>query len=241
MRKTSLATLALLLLVLPPAATAQDYAQYEVQRVSALPGSTADIGMAMLEHNELFHAEAPYAASVFYIVTGEYAGQFQWVMGPTTFAQIDDRPADLAHSSDWANRVLANAEVHENDYWIRVDELSYMPELDDPGPVSVVRRFDVADAELFAKVQGQIMETFAAANAPYPRVMYRRRGMSKDPWGWALALTYPNWAAMDDDSFDFEQEFRARNGDAAWETFLEEFGQAVNARDDMIRQRITRN
>ena len=57
------------------------------------------------------------------------------------------------------NRVLAHAEVHENDYWIRVDELSYMSDLDDPGPVSVVRRFDVADAELFEKVQGQIMET----------------------------------------------------------------------------------
>ena len=62
-----------------------------------------------------------------------------------------------------------------------------------------------------------------------------------DPWGWALVFTYPNWAAMDDDSFDFQREFRARNGDAAWETFAEELGQAVNARDDMIRQRVTRN
>jgi hypothetical protein len=241
MRKTSLVTLALSFLVLPPAAAAQDYVQYEVQRVSALPGSTADIGMAILEHNELFHAEAPYAASVHFIVTGEYAGQFEWVMGPTTFAQIDARPADLAHGTDWTNRVLANAEVHENHYWIRVDELSYMPELEGPRPVSVVRRFDVADAQLFAKVQRQINETFAAANAQYPRVMYQRRGASKDPWGWALVFTYPNWAAMDDDSFNFGEEFQARNGAAAWETFLEEFGQAVNDRDDMIRQLITRN
>lgn len=241
MKTRTLAALALPWLALPFAAAAQDYTQYEVQRLSNLPGSTVDIGMAMVEHNERFHATAPYSASVYYIATGEYAGQYQWIMGPTTFAQIDARPADLAHGTDWVNRVLTHAAMHENDYWIRVDELSYMPETDGPRPVSLVRRFDVADPDLFAKVQRQIMETFAAAGAPTPRVMYRRRGLSKDPWGWALVLTYPNWAAMDDASFNFGEEFRARNGDAAWQTFLDEFDRAVNARDDMIRQLIVRN
>lgn len=240
MKKPILVALSLSVLALPASVAGQDYTQYQVQRISQLPGSTVDLGMAMVEHNELYHAEAPYAANVFYMVTGEFAGQFQWAMGPTTFADIDVRPGDPGHDADWANRVIRNAQVLSNDFWIQVDDLSYQVESGEARPVSLVRRFDVADAQLFRKVQRQIMETFAAAGAPNPRIMYQRRGLSKDPWGWALVISYPSWAAMDE-PFDFAGEFRARNGDAAWETFLDEFGRAVNGRDDSIRVLLSSN
>lgn len=240
MTKTALAAIALALQAMPPSVAAQDYTMYEVQRVSALPGSTVDIGAAMVEHDERFHAQAPYAASVFYLVTGPYSGQYQWIMGPTTFTQMDDRPADVAHGSDWANRVLAHAEVHETEYWRRIDDLSYTPDAmpDGARPVSLVRRFTVTDEALFIKVQRQIMEVFAAAGAPNPRTLYQRQFLSADPWGWAMVITYPNFAALDEPGFDFQAEFRALHGDGAWNTFNEEFGRAVAAREDTIRQLI---
>jgi len=241
MKKPTLAAVALLLLALPPSVAAQDYAQYEVQRVSALPGSTVDIGAAMVEHNQKFHAEGPYSAAVYYLMTGQYSGQYQWIMGPTTFTQLDGRPADAAHGSDWANRVVAHAEVHETEYWRRIDDLSYTPEDMPAGdrPVSLVRRFNVTDAALFIKVQRQIMEVVKGAGSPNPRIMYRRQGLSADPWGWAMVETYPNLAALDEPGLDFEAQFRAVHGDAAWDTFTEEFGRAVAGRDDALRQLVT--
>jgi hypothetical protein len=241
MKKTALAAVALVLLALPPSVRAQAYTMYEVQRVSALPGSTVDIGTAMVEHNQKFHAEAPYSASVYYLVTGQYSGQYQWIMGPTKFTQMDARPADASHGSDWANRVLAHAEVHETEYWRQIDDLSYAPENMPEGirPVSLVRRFNVTDNALFIKLQGQIMEVFKAAGSPNPRTMYQRQFLSADPWGWAMVMTYPNLAALDEPGFDFEAQFRALHGDAGWDTFNKEFNQAVAGRDDAIRQLIT--
>jgi len=241
MKKIVLAAVAIVLLALPPSVVAQDYTMYEVQRVRALPGTTVDIGVAMVEHNQKFHAEAPYSASVFYMVTGPYSGQYQWIMGPTTFTQMDARPADASHGSDWSTRVLAHAEVYETEYWRQIDDLSYTPDAMPEGtrPISLVRRFTVTDNALFIKVQRQIMEVFRAAGSPNPRIMYQRQFLSADPWGWAIVISYPNFAALDEPGFDFQAEFRALHGDAAWSTFNEEFDRAVAARDDVIRQLIT--
>ncbi len=40
-------------------AAAQDYVQYEVERLKQLPGSTVDLGQRMVEHNQRFHYGGP--------------------------------------------------------------------------------------------------------------------------------------------------------------------------------------
>ena len=242
LRHAAYALFALMLAAVPVSVAGQDYAMFEVQRVSALPGSTADIGIAMYEHNQLFHADAPYAGSVFYMATGKDSGQYQWVMGPTTFSQIGDRPLDAAHTSDWANRVAANAEVHETEYWVRVDELSYTPDGMPAGqrPISVARRFQVTDAALFQRVQEQVMAVTASLGSPNPRIMYRRRFISQDGWDWAAITSYESYTGLDGAGpTTFQEGFVALYGDGAWATFLEDVGEAVTAREDVLRELIT--
>jgi len=128
----------------------------------------------------------------------------------------------------------------DNEYWRLVDDLSYTPQglSDAPRPVALVRRFTVTDEALFVKVQRQIMEALSAAGLENPRTMYRRQFLSSDPWGWVVITTYPDFASLDKPGVDFEAAFRSRHGDAAWTTFNEEFGQAITAREDMLRQLI---
>ena len=233
---------ALVFTLAPVSVVAQDYAMYEVTRVSPIVGTTADIGMAMYEHNQQFHAAAPYTGLVFYMATGQYSGQYQWVMGRTTFSDIGDRPQDASHNSDWANRVLANAEIHEHQFWVRVDELSYTPDGMAAGtrPISVVRRFEVTDPELFAQVQRQVMEVIASLGSPNPRTMYQRRFMAADNWGWAAVTSYESYAALDaGGDTTFEEGFRALHGDGDWDDFIEDFANAVTAREDVLRELIT--
>lgn len=241
-RHATYAVLFLALATAPLSLVAQDYAMYEVQRVSALPGGTADIGLAMYEHNQRFHADAPHAAQVFYMATGRDSGQYQWVMGPTTFSEIGDRPLDAAHNTDWSNRVLANAEVHENEYYVRVDELSYAPEGMPAGtrPISVARRFQVTDAALFARVQEKVMAVTAAQGSPNPRTMYQRRFLSPDGWDWVAVTSYESYAGLDAATGStFQEAFGGLYGAGAWSTFQEEFDQAVTAREDVLRELIT--
>ena len=158
-------------------------------------------------------------------------------------AQLDDRPADPAHVSDWSDLVMSEAELQATEFWVRVDELSYTPESLAEGsrPLSRVRRFKVANDELFQKVQGQIVEAWAAAGLATPRLRYRRRGAHEDLENWVTVVTYRNWAEIDEPVPNFEEAFRARHGDGAWATFEQEADEAVISRQDAYRQLVTGN
>ena len=117
------------------------------------------------------------------------------------------------------------------------DDLTYAPESTDdtPRPLSRVRFFEVADNEVFMKVQGQILNVVKALGGPAPRTMYRKRFMSGDRVSWATVSSYKNWAELDEESSDFVETFKKVNGEDAWETFGEEFDQAVLSRRDQWR------
>lgn len=239
----SFATLVLAAGATAPEASAQDYVMFEVERLSPLPGDPTDLGAQLLAHNEAYHSEAPYTASVFYMLTGEYSGQYQWAMGPITFSQIGDRPADPGHASDRSSKVSAHSEFHGTEYWVQVDDLTYTPPNVSSAsrPISVVRRFEVADDDLFRKVQAQVMEVVASAGRPFPRTMYQRRFARADRWGWAAITSYESFSDLDQGSFDFQEAFREHFGDAAWATFQAESSEAILNRDDVIRQLVTGN
>ncbi len=57
---------------------------------------------ALAKHNQRFHAEGPYTALVYYVVTGPRSGQMLWLMGPGTFTSLDGRPSGDPHDSDWS-------------------------------------------------------------------------------------------------------------------------------------------
>lgn len=240
-RSVLLPTACVLGLAFTSATAAQDYVMYEVERLSPLPGNPTDIGLAMVAHNAIYHAEAPHTAAVFYMVTGEFSGQYQWVMGPTTFGQIGARPGDAGHDGDWATKVAANAQLHDTEYWVRVDDLSYTPGnlSAEVRPISVVRRFEVGDVELFQKVQSQVMQVFSSTGSPNPRTMYQRRFARADGWGWAAITSYESYADLDRGGFNFEEAFKARFGEGAWATFQSDAAAAILNRDDVLRELVT--
>jgi hypothetical protein len=237
--RTNRACLTLAGLLLPASALAQEYTQVEAWLISRLPGHTADLGAAMVDHNAEFHAEAPNGSSVFYFFTGPNADKYQYVVGPRTFSDMDQQEITPEHSADWRN-VMRDARLEGREFWRRVDDLSYEPDgmPDEPYPVSVVRVFEVVDVAAFQEGQRLVAETMAAMGSPYPRSVWRRLGQAMDGQGWVAITSFPNWAALDEGIGNFQETFRETKGDDAWEAFQETQSRAFTSRQDSYRVRV---
>lgn len=231
------------LALLPMPVLAQEYTQVEVWTMSRLPGHTADIGAAMVDHNAEFHTSAPDGASAYYMMTGSRADKFQYVVGPRTFSDMDGPAISPEHMADWENSVMRDAVIEEREFWRRADDIMYTPDNLAAGarPVSSVRLFEVTDVEAFLEQQRQVVEVIASMGSPNPRTLWGRIGLKEDNWSWAAVTTYPNWAALDAAGGDFEAAYRALHGDGAWDDFLELSAQAFSNRQDSHRVQLLPN
>ena len=233
----------LLTVAAPTQAVGQDYAMYETTYLTALPGHSDALNEKMTEHNERFHSEGPYTAAVYFIINGPRSGQLFWVMGPTTWTQLDGRPSGEPHDPDWGQEVLSHAEAGLTEYWRRADDLSTPSDPDAvPKPISRVRFFEVADNALFVKTQEQIEATVKALGNTRPRTFYQKQFRHRDGRDWAMVTSYDNWAELDAPGLGaggrFQSTFVEIHGLAAWSTFQDERDAAVVGAEDEWRQRI---
>lgn len=231
----------LLAVAAPRAAVGQDYAMYETLYLTVLPGHGDKFNEKMTEHNQQFHSEGPYTASVFFVINGPRTGQIFWAMGPTTFTQLDSRPSGDPHDSDWGQEVLSHAEVGEAEYWRRNDDLSSPPDPDAaPMPISRVRFFEVADNALFVKTQEQIEATVKAMGITRARTFYRKQFAHRDGRDWAMVQSYDNWAELDApfSGGNFVTTFVEIHGQAAWSQYQDDRAAAVVSVEDEWRQRL---
>ena len=110
------------MLLLPLLAVSQNSGEYTVlENVMITPNPTQisqfEVGLAA--HNKKYHGDGAYGARVYWISSGPNAGSYMWVMGPTTWAAMDTRPAQVdGHDADWNKNVAAYAMPQGNtSYW----------------------------------------------------------------------------------------------------------------------------
>ena len=229
-------------LALPHTASGQDYVQYETVYLKVLPGHSQQFEDALAEHNQRFHAQGPYTAIVYSVITGPRSGQMFWLMGPGTFTSLDGRPTGDPHDSDWSGEVLPHAEAHSIEYW-RLNEDLTSPRPESDATVRTLLRsryFEVADNALFVKTQEQIEEVVASMGST-GRFFYRRQFAHRDGRDWVLVTSYENWAELDDTGgggANFQETFVDVHGLAAWTLFQDERDEAVVGVEDEWRQRL---
>jgi len=217
--------------------SAQDYGMFETHYLTPKSGHEQALSEEIAEHNKLFHADGPYANYVTTVMNGPRTGDYVFAMGPCTFTQLDDRPSSAAHGSDWASVQIHAERISNVTFWKRDDNLSYNPS----GPAAVaptmlrVRFFEVADDNLFSKVQAQIVKTIEASGSTRPRTMYQRAFPSSDKRDWAFVSPYENWAELDENGPSFKERFEKANGAENWDQFIEDIGNAIISRDDEWR------
>lgn len=230
------------LLCLPLFAFSQEEPEanlFEVVNIYAKPGENQALEKAIKAHNEKYHPEGDYHAQLYYNINGPDGGSYAWIMGPTSWTAMDDRPAKGDHDADWAKIEEMARWVQSPGYWGYSSSLSY-----DNGEASPSKRliwvYDIKRnqgrrwAELIEKVK-KVHEEKRPTESFW--VYWNKFATGSEGKDAAIIFPFENWSWMDRDS-KFSKDFEAVHGENTWEYFLDEFRSTIDSRVDIIRERV---
>jgi hypothetical protein len=185
------------------------------------------LGENMRKHNETYHKEGPYKATVFNISTGPNSGKMIWQMGSMMMKHNDARPGDGGHDDDWRDNVMPYIkEIHTTEYWTQDDEKSILGALvgtEMTHPIFYVRYFEVSDDHDFTMDAHfkQVSETIKSMKDANPWGLYYNAGRQGDLGRHVATVSFmENWAEMDKDR-NFKAAHGKLYGEDAWEAFTE--------------------
>ena len=225
-------------------AEAQDNSKYEMwESIMMTPDYTKlkVLGENMRKHNQKYHKEGAYEATVYNIATGPNAGKLIWEMGPLMFAHLDKRPSAGGHDEDWRDNVMPYIKkMHTAEYWKDEAKYSNTGMLDGDNskyPLLYVRYWEVNPDQdhLVDGLLKQISETFKGMEGDNPWGVYDNQMRQGLKIGRHLATVgfMKNWAEMDDPG-TFKPTFIKVHGEDAWDPFLENMGNAfTNSWDEV--------
>ena len=203
---------------------------FEIITVTPKAGEMGDLTAKMKAHNDSFHSDGAYGARVYSINTGHDAGKLMWIMGPGTWAGLEDRPSGEDHSSDWEGNVipLLDDDTHVA-YYSFSRELSYFPQ-DFDLKYLMIQYVDLAPqsgyryVEVLKKAKEVYQENFP--DQAYG-VYWNAFGDSKEGRDLMLVFFFDDMSWMDRDN-GFAMKFQEVHGGAgSWVNFWREIDDSV--------------
>ncbi len=229
MRK-SILLLALILTVISVMAQT-DYEQWEVMNLNPKADKLDLFKKGLAAHDKKFHSAAPYHASVSSVITGPNSGQFTWVMGPTTWTQLDGRPNKGEHDMDWDKNVVPYVESFgEVSYWRADKDLKYRPENVNMSTFTKgrIRFYTVLPGqmdrlkELFKKV----VEVYTKKQYKASYSLYLRQGATTGSHV-AVSIDFDKWAYFDNGT-DFTKDYNEVHGPNSFNRYLDDMALCID-------------
>ncbi|SDS02119.1 hypothetical protein SAMN04515667_1227 [Formosa sp. Hel1_31_208] len=217
---------------------AQESEDYNMwQNILFTPDNTQlkTLGVNMRKHNQTYHSESPYDATVYNITTGPNAGKMIWQMGSMMFKHNDGRPSTNGHDEDWRDNVMPYIKkIHTIEYWSQDDEKSNTSMLspDNIYPIMFVRYFEVSEdyGYLMNNHFKRVSETIKAMDGVNPWGLYYNDFLQGDLGRHVATVGFmKTWAEMDEDR-NFKATFEKLFGADQWQMHLD-------ARDDAFTNR----
>jgi len=201
-------------------------------------GHVQQLNTALASHNKQFHGEGPYAAVVQSILTGRRSGEYGWLMGPCTFADLDTEPLGHAdHDNDWNNNVLPHVEDLSNiEYWERDNDLVYEPEGYSTDKLRIrFHRTKRGAGGQFADHFASIVKVYKEKNYQNSVSLYWNRFPTAYGRNIATVSGFQKWAEFDEDS-GFVSDFEEVHGEGSWAPWLEKLYELTEWTDNEVRQ-----
>lgn len=221
MKKNSLFLGALIFIYVSISAQS-DYNQYEVLYVKPKLDKMDLFKKGIAAHNKKYHSKAPYKASVSSIITGPNSGEYVWVMGPTTWTQLDGAPGEGEHMMDWEKNVNPYCEsLGEEMFWRGEKDIYYSPEGAN-FKKSSMRASYVKPGQMprFLDQMKKIAEMFKQKKYNASFSVAVRQGASTQVNAVSF-INFDKWAWMDRPD-TWVKDFDEVHGQGAWNRFLEE-------------------
>lgn len=179
-------------------------------------------------HNKKYHASDPYKVSVSSILTGPNSGEYVWVMGPTTWTQMDGAPASGPgeHMTDWEKNINPYCEsIGEMMYWRGVSEVSYEASGAANFKKNRMRASCVhpGQTDRFIEQMKKVVEVFKNKKYTASFSMAMREGLASAPRPNVVTfVTFDKYAFWDTNAF--QKDFEEVHGPGSYERFLEQIG-----------------
>ncbi|MCX2719370.1 hypothetical protein [Lentiprolixibacter aurantiacus] len=208
--------------------TAQEAESPLWETIILIPDNTKlkTLGENMRKHNQKYHKEGPYQASVYNIVTGPDTGKMVWIMGPLQYRHLDARPSAGGHDEDWRDNILTYVRrVQQGEYWAGDIELSNTGMMgDDPGdyPILFTRYWEIREGMNFG-VQNHfkmVSETVKAMPGENPFGIYVNEFQQGDIGRHIATVSFhKSWTDFEK-SWPFPETFEKVHGANSWDRFI---------------------
>lgn len=221
----------LILMILPLILTAQEEAPerglWQTIYLTPNPANLKALGAAMTHHNQTYHKDAPYKASVYSVANGPNTGKMIWMMGPLKYADLDNRPNEAAHDADWRDNVVPNlSKAEQGEFWKTDFKLSNFKPNNGPAKLVYVRYHEINDG------QGHRL------NDHLTKISETIKSMPDGGMDWGVFYNefwqgskigrhvatcgfLKSWAELDQD-LNFKKAFEAKYGENAWTGFVQD-------------------
>jgi len=208
---------------------AKSYTQFDTFRFSVSGKNVKKLTKNMRKHIKKYHGEGAYYTRVFNVTSGEDVGKFVWVMGPTTFAEMDARPEDEDHDDDWADNIDPYLASYEHgEFWRTEEGLVIDNTPKDAGePKFYNSRYFTVNAGEGERINGffkQVKETLdKIGKTRFWAVMDNQFVQGNLNGRHMMAITaHDLWAVFDEDR-KFEENFEAVHGEGSFKKFLTDY------------------
>lgn len=200
-------------------------------------GHSSALEEATAEHNSKYHPAGDGEAMLRYVEYGEKAGWYVWIM-KGTYATLDNRPQDNAHTRDWAE----NVEEHIQEYgpttiWRLNTNLSTGVEM--MNNASKYRawaiEFEEGQGYRFAGLMEKMKKVQEGMGRAF--VIYNNGVHFKNGPDVAIVWPFDNYVELDENSGvvdAYEEEY----GSGSWVSFLDEWRALVKEYDEEIRSKL---
>ena len=212
---------------------------YEYVTIKAIPGQEEAFEEAVKAHNAKYHPDGDFKAKLKYTINGPAGGTYAWVMGPTSWTAMDNRPMKGEHDKDWAKVTALSVRTGSPSYWTYNVKLSQNA-LTKTNSKRLVWIYDLKPGqyarwmELVAKVsevykEKRPTETFIVASNEFADT---RAGEDV-----AVAFDFDKWSWLDRET-QFNVDFEAVHGKGSWHTFLNAMNEITLGRVDFLRETV---
>ena len=214
----------------------ETYGMAEITYMLPKIGMEKAFETAVKQHNEKYHKEGPFKASLDYILTGKASGWYVWIMGPCTFTDLDNRPEDDTHRAHWDKNVSPTvAKYGRTEYWKYSSKLSYRgdgsdsPKYENIWFIGLERGQKYKFKEFIEKVK-KAHEKKGDGNFSVYNNQFTD-GLGRDV---AIVWEFNNWTEMDDDDGGIKKSFEEIYGEGSWVNALKDWESSTKSINSQV-------
>lgn len=213
----------------------ETYQMVNLQYIMPKVGMEKAFVKAVTDHNNLYHKDGVYQASLDNILTGGETGWYVWLMGPNTFSDLDGSPGEGAHMDHWTKTVAPTIQKYgRSEFWKYNEKFSYNAEKETPKYENIwILDLKRGDYYRFKALMLKI-KVAHEKKADDSILIYENQFNANDGREIAIVWPFNKWAELDIDNGGIKKVYEELNGEGSWQDAMEEWTEITESINSQV-------